>query len=117
MQAQEGLFITGAVPPGGSVPGVDGLPLQTREAPGAKSLAALFGPEERNRGRPRNLPFVALVIPRLIKAKMRQHLEGTYNRSHRVLFPDVDGFATAVRNGHVDLTPTAADQPVDQAES
>jgi hypothetical protein len=99
MRAQEGLFISGAVPTTPEPPGVDGLPLLDENAPGARALEVLFAPAERTAGRPRSLPFVVLVVPPALKRRMRDPLATTYNRSRRTLFPDVAGFAEAVRAG------------------
>lgn len=103
MRAQEGLFITGAVPGDPEAPGVDGLPLLDQRPPGAEALEALFAAAERTAGRPRSLPFVVLVIPPSLKRRMKDPLETTYNRSRRTLFPDVAGFAEAVRANAVNL--------------
>lgn len=48
--------------------------------------------EPRGTGAPRSLPFVAMVIPSGFKARLRKYLEGSYNRSARVLFPDYEGY-------------------------
>jgi len=48
--------------------------------------------EERQRGRPSALPFVAVIIRANLKPKLLRYLESTYNRSARVLFPDYAGF-------------------------
>jgi hypothetical protein len=105
MQAQEGLFIAGVMPETQSVAGVDGLPMPTAMPPGVDRLAALFAPEERKAGRPRALPFCAVVIPADIKAKMLRHLEGTFNRRRSTIYPDLDGFRDAMDSRMVDLTP------------
>lgn len=104
MRAQEGLFLSGAVPPGPAVNGVDALPLPVSRQPGPAALDALFAPRERQRGRPRGLPFCVIVIPTNVKARVSPHLEGTYNRSYRTLFPDVTGFAEALRLHKLDLS-------------
>lgn len=103
MVAQEGLFLTGAVPLARTVPGVDGLPLQGVDPPGPKALETLFAATARKRGRPKRLSFVVLVIPAAVKSRMRPHLEGTYNRSYRQLFPDIAGFVDALKAHKVDL--------------
>ena len=61
MQAQEGLFFSGAAPSSADVPGVDGLPLRAGDPPRAK-LNALFAVEDRTVGRPVRLPFAVLLI-------------------------------------------------------
>lgn len=104
MRAQEGLFISGAVPARPGQAPVDGLPVGTGSPPGATALHTLFAVTERTRGRPRGLPFVAILIPPPLKATMRQHLETTYNRRDSVLFPDLAGFAKALNDGSVDLS-------------
>ncbi len=103
MQAQEGPFITGSTTVEPSIPGVDGLPLPGSDAPGADRLRVLFGPEERKSGRPVRVGFCALVIPPKVKKRMLVHLETTYNRSYRVLFPDLAGMAEALRTNRLDL--------------
>lgn len=108
MRAQEGLFVSGAVPPVAGQAPVDGLPIASAGAPGPAALEALFSVRERTRGRPRSLPFVALLIPPGLKRTMRQHLESTYNRRQSVLFPDLAGFADALNSGSVSLDEDAA---------
>jgi hypothetical protein len=95
LRAQEGFFVAGAVPSGGvaellrrgpfaslDIEAVEGDPGDLE----AKLLA------ERGRGRPSALPYVAVVIKAGLKKKLLRYLEGTYNRSARVLFPDYAGF-------------------------
>lgn len=103
MVAQEGLFLTGAVPDGPNARGIDALPLDQATAPGSKALGNLFAAEPRKAGRPKKLPFVVLVIPSILKRKLLPHLETTYNRNHRQLFPDIAGFVTALRAETLDL--------------
>ena len=103
MRAQEGLFISGAVPSSPEARGVDGLPLMDQQAPGADALQALFAGRARSAGRPRSLSFVVLVVPPSLKVRMIDPLETTYNRRRRTLFPDVAGFAEAVRADAIDL--------------
>lgn len=54
--------------------------------------------EERGVGAPGNIPFVAIIISSAIKAKLLRYLEGSYNRTARVLFPDYAGFLQFGRN-------------------
>jgi hypothetical protein len=105
MQAQEGLFISGVMPTTPSTTGVDGLPLPPADPPGAKRLEALFAAQERGAGRPARLPFGAVVIPARIKRQIRKHLEGTYNRKRRTMYPDIDGFRAALAEDAVALHP------------
>jgi hypothetical protein len=97
MTAQEGLFIAGMTPVTPSIPGVESFPLAGAIAPGHAALEALFAPDERGPGRPRRLPFVALMIPPRLKGRIRNSLRDTYNRRRRVLFPDVAGLVEAFR--------------------
>jgi len=99
MSAQEGLFITGTTPSKPGIRGVDNFPIAVVSTPRQKALPSLFAPKEREPGRPRVLPFVAIVIPSRLKRRMLKHLEGTYNRRRRVLFPDLAGFCEALRSG------------------
>ncbi|WP_222265689.1 FRG domain-containing protein [Modestobacter marinus] len=104
MRAQEGLFLSAAVPLGPALPGVDGVPLPTGEPPGPARLAGLFAPEERGAGRPARVPFCAVVIPARIKRKVKEHLTAL-NRRRSTVYPDVDGFREALRDGEVALHP------------
>jgi hypothetical protein len=93
LRAQEGLFVGGVTPKSGLLrylsqfqsftisgrPG-DHVHLQRRLA------------EDRPRGKPADIPFVAVIIRSDLKAKLLRYLEATYNRTARVLFPDYTGF-------------------------
>jgi hypothetical protein len=104
MRAQEGLFLSGAGPKVGSeAHGVDGLPLAVAEPPGVERLKDLFGPGQRGRGSLSQIPFCALVIPPAVKEMVLPHLRGTYDRSHRKLFPDVSGFREAFLSNNLNL--------------
>ncbi|MEU5119056.1 hypothetical protein [Streptomyces asoensis] len=107
MQAQEGFFISGAVPEQATstIRGIDGIPFPAVTPPG-DALDKFFEPSPQ-KGIP-DIAFVALVIPIPVKRSMREHLEGTFNRSWRVLFPDVEGFRDAEAAGV--LTATTPDQ-------
>jgi hypothetical protein len=104
MSAQEGLFIASAVPLQAGMPFVDGLSLRSRSPVGEEELRQLFT-TDRGRGRPRSVPFCAIIIDRQAKAKMRDHLSGTFNRTENTLFPDVAGFVGAWNSGRLDATP------------
>lgn len=106
MRAQEGLFIAGAAPlPEDESHGIDGLPFSTGKPPGSAEWEKLFDPTQRKRGSLTQVPFCAIVISPAIKNMVLRHLQGTYNRSHKVLFPDVSGFRDAFYGGNLDLTP------------
>jgi hypothetical protein len=108
MRAQEGLFIAGSAPVADdNFHGMDGIPFAANAAPGLKEWEKLFDANQRKRGSLTQVPFCAIVISPEIKKLVLPHLQGTYNRSHRALFPDVAGFKDAVIAGHIDLTPSA----------
>jgi hypothetical protein len=104
MQAQEALFLSGAVPLGPAPAGVDGLPLPFAEPPGRERLTSLFSPAERGAGRPSRLPFCAVVVPGRMKKAIREHLTAL-NRRRCTVYPDADGFREALRDGDVRLHP------------
>lgn len=100
MKAQEGFFLGSAVPGRHKAPGVLGF-RPAGEAPGEAKLNRLLE-TERGQGRPANVPFFAIVIPAVVKDKIRDPLKRTYNRRRRVLFPDVDGFRDGFLQGQLD---------------
>jgi len=104
MQAQEGLFISGAVPLTPSPMGIDGLPLPFAEPPGRDKLTSLFAPGERGVGRPARLPFCAVVIPGRVKKRIKEHLTAL-NRRRSTLYPDTAGFRDALRDDAIPLHP------------
>ena len=106
MQAQEGLFLSGALPDSPSEPaGLEGIALGRPAPPGEERLASLFAPDARTAGTPAALPFCAIIVPPLVKRKALVHLRGTFAKDYKTLFPDVSGFAEALRSGHVPLPP------------
>lgn len=52
-------------------------------------------------GRPPVLPFAAIIVGTQRKKTLRAHLAGTFGLDRARLFPEVAGFADAVRNGSV----------------
>lgn len=96
LRAQEGFFIAGRVPacplPGELKWVTPFRSVNVAWKPGgqAELQKRLLNPDA---GRPKRLPFVAIIIDAGLKARLLQYLEGTYNRSARVLFPDYQGYA------------------------
>ncbi len=86
LASQAGYFITGAVPISRTevFPSID-IRFVSRRMP-----LDLLAP--RTVGQPEKLPFVAIVVPSQMKSKLLTHLDGTYNKSARTLFPDFSGF-------------------------
>jgi hypothetical protein len=86
LASQAGYFIAGAVPlnPAAVFPSVD-IGFRPRSSP-LDLLSA------RTAGQPEKLPFVAILVRRELKQKLLAHLDGTYNKSARTLFPDFSGF-------------------------
>lgn len=95
MKAQEGFSLGSVVPSSHVVDGVRGINPGSKAVPGAKRLRKLLEQDKPGRGRPARIPFIAIVIPREVKEKLRNPLKRTYNRRPRVMFPDVDGFREA----------------------
>ena len=95
LRAQEGLFIASATPRTKGLVRAFGDPFRTIAIPFSKGDAdqvrsALL--EARKRGAPPKLPFVAVLVPSGSKARLLQHLEVSFNRTARSLFPDFAGF-------------------------
>lgn len=107
MTAQQGFFLTGAVPSNPTIPGVDAFPLKA-EPLGRDRLETVFG--HRGRGHPSRIPFVAIVVPRRLKAKIRTALASTWNRREETLFPDLAGLAAAIKDDptRIDASPILA---------
>ncbi|GAB3155434.1 hypothetical protein GCM10027058_27750 [Microbacterium neimengense] len=122
LRAQEGFFVAGRVPVPLPVPSshlvtaadesstIDlSSGVQVIEPTPFRSLRVRW-PDDLNQGdlsrrllnpdvgRPRHLPFVAIIISANLKDKLLRYLEGTYNRSARVLFPDYQGYAAFGRH-------------------
>lgn len=102
MKAQEGFFLGSSVPTTHLAPGVRGINVTRKASLGSARLRKLLDLEKRGRGRPARVPFIAIVIPAEVKAKVRNPLKRTYNRRPRVMFPDVDGFRDAFRRSQLD---------------
>ena len=95
LRAQEGFFAAGATPRGGSLERVRRGPfvsLDVAAAHGDPNELKKMLLDERGRGAPGALPYVAVLIKSSLKGKLLRYLENTYNRRPRVLFPDYAGF-------------------------
>lgn len=103
LRAQEGFFIAGPVPsedPGREIRPGSGIRLVTITP--FESISVTWQRTDQSTlsrrllspgpGGPKILPFVAIIISANLKAKLLKYLEGTYNRSARVLFPDYEGY-------------------------
>lgn len=95
MTAQQGQFLFGATETGG-IAEVPAFPSHFGSPPGVEALTKLAAPGDRERGRPRRLNFVAIVISPSLKRKSLSTLKG-YNRSSQSLFPDLGGFVENVK--------------------
>lgn len=86
LAAQSGFFLFGSVPstPGDVFPSLD---IGFSNRPGVLDLLS-----PRTKGRPETLPFVAIVVPARLKKRLFSHLDATYDKSARTLFPDFSGF-------------------------
>lgn len=108
MAAQQGFFLTGAVPSNPTIPGVDAFLLKA-DPPGRARLETVFG--ARGRGYPARIPFVAIVVPRKLKAKIRTALASTWNRRQETLFPDLAGLAAAIKEDPKRIDASAVSVP------
>ncbi len=92
LRAQEGFFITGALPKQGVRRRLSPFEsLDISSPPMDEETLVRRLSVDRRRGAPAALPYVAVVIRADLKASLLRHLEGTFNRSARVLFPDWAG--------------------------
>jgi hypothetical protein len=95
LRAQEGFFVAGAQPKAGLKQRIRSGPftsLDIEQRVGDRDELEARLVAERGRGGPGAMPYVAVVIRSDLKKKLLQYLEGTFNRSARVLFPDYAGF-------------------------
>lgn len=96
LRAQEGFFIASAVPEKGGLARefspFASLSVDVSTKGNPQELATRLT-EERGRGNPQLIPFVAVVIGASLKNKLLSYLENSYNRRSGVLFPDYQGFA------------------------
>jgi hypothetical protein len=95
LRAQEGFFVAGAQPKAGLSESLrrgpfTSLDLDQPSGDPDELEAKLLA--ERGRGGPGAMPYMAVVIRSDLKKKLLSYLEGTFNRSARVLFPDYAGF-------------------------
>jgi len=95
LRAQEGFFIASAVPePKGLARYFQPFAsLSIDAARGNPEELAARLTEERGRGNPQLVPFVAVIIGAGLKRKLLSYLENSYNRHPGALFPDYQGFA------------------------
>lgn len=100
MSAQQGQFLFGAAGVSG-IPEVPAFPSSFGKPTGTEALAALSAAGDRKQGRPRRVAFAAIVIsPRLKRGALRSL--GGYNKSAKVLFPDLGGFVEAMSKSSPD---------------
>jgi hypothetical protein len=101
LRAQEGFFVSGRIPEhdetvlpsGGKLTRVTPFKsIRVEYAHGIPSELRERLNEPRGTGAPRALPFVAMIIPAAVKSRLLKYLQGSYNRSARVLFPDYEGY-------------------------
>jgi hypothetical protein len=90
LRAQEGYFITSATP-SDQTSNSPFLSLRLAYSMGDQDALTKALATERDPGRPRHLPFVAIHVRAGVKSRLLKYLEGTYNRSARTLFPDYSG--------------------------
>jgi hypothetical protein len=89
LQAQEGYFISGRLPQSqsGPFPSLD-LDYDDGDPAELKKLIE----ESVLRGKPKRIPFVAILVPAGSKTALRDNLKRTYNKTAKRLFPDHSGF-------------------------
>ncbi len=91
LRAQEGYFISSRLPEDSSGPLGD---LSLSWEVGDEEDLRLLLTEDKERGFPKKLPFIAVRIPSKTKDQIRNYLKLTYSRTARRLFPDYSGFAS-----------------------
>ena len=77
MKAQEGFFLGSSVPHVHLTNGIRGINVTTKTPIGSGRLRNLLDLENRGRGRPAKVPFIAIVIPADLKDKVRNPLKRT----------------------------------------
>lgn len=93
LRSQEGFFVAGRVPRRENQSGpfksftMEFQPTTSAELRQRLGQRSVDGQTARKK-----LPFVAVLVPGRLKARVLQRLENSYNRRARVLFPDFSGF-------------------------
>jgi len=120
LRAQEGFFISGRIPVPNETPLPSGGALKRvtpfksiliEHAPGIPTELRERLIEPRGTGAPRALPCVAMIIPAGVKSRLLKYLEGSYNRSARVLFPDYEGYRQFGSHAARRVQPSPATDP------
>jgi len=96
MTAQEGLFLTSAVPAIPGSPALIGFPTPPEQGffnAAAKMIGAGLPLDVDGKGGP--FDAMGIVIAPAVKKSLLAVLEKSFNRSTRTLFPDLSGFAEA----------------------
>lgn len=95
LRAQEGFFVAGALPSRGLATTLTNAPFTgfRVDAPhvDADDVHKRFN-VDRQRGAPRPLPYLGIIIDAGLKPKLLKYLNASYNRTARTLFPDYQGF-------------------------
>lgn len=89
LRAQEGYFIASAHPQKSVAPMTS---LNIRVPQGDSHEVRTLLTEDKERGLPKTLPFVAIFIKASVKKQLRTYLRLTYSRTAKTLFPDYSGF-------------------------
>lgn len=89
LRAQEGYFIASGHPDNPAQP-LTSLKIRVPQGDPEEVRALLT--EDKGRGLPKTLPFVAVFINSSVKEQLRTYLRLTYSRTAKTLFPDYQGF-------------------------
>jgi hypothetical protein len=95
LRAQEGFFVTSAVPDRSGLARQFQRPFVSLDVPFGKVDPSELHERltmDRRRGNPPPLPFAAVLIGAGLKNKLLEYLGGSYNRRASTLFPDYEGF-------------------------
>ncbi|GEM_PF-1692193 len=114
MAAQRGRFLLGVESTSPVVPGLHAFPFEAGSPPGEEGLTRLMAPEEKGKGRPRRIDFLAIIFNDGIREKILDHLRASYDTSASTMYPDLQGYVEALKFDAFDLDKVPARGQLDQ---
>lgn len=110
MAVQEGLFLTSAVPSASSHGPVQGFPAAPDMSVYVEALKLCPEDVDYPDAGSVGLHVMGIVLTPEVKSQMRVYLGRNFNRSARTMYPDMSGYAEAVRSGQISFGASGSDK-------